>query len=64
MMHYQLLIWCLHALIAITLALLSLGIRDRFREEAGAMEVDIRVEVFRTERVDLFGELLRDVRIP
>ena len=28
------------------------------------MEVDIRVEVIRTERVDLFGKLLRDVRIP
>jgi hypothetical protein len=48
----------------IALALLSLGIGDRFREEAGTVEVDVRVEVMRTERVDLFGKRLRDVRVP
>ena len=31
---------------------------------SAAVEVDVRVEVMRTARVDLFGGLLRDVRIP
>ncbi len=61
---FQLLIRRLHVLVVIALALLSLGICDRLREEAGAVEVDVRVEVIRTEGVDLCGERLRDVRIP
>jgi hypothetical protein len=49
----QLLIGCFHSgarpkalrlLVAITLAFLPLGIRDRLRAEARAMEVDVRVE--------------------
>ena len=45
----------LHILIAIASALLSLGIRDRLREEARAVEVDVRVEVIRTEIIDQTG---------
>ena len=47
------------SVVAIALALLSRGIR----EEAGAVEVDVRVQEIRIERVDLFGELLRDLGI-
>ena len=54
----------LHAPVVSARALLSLGICARLREEAGTVDGDVRVEVIRTECVDLFSERLRDVRIP
>ena len=59
----QLLIRSRHLLVAITLALLPLGIRDRLREEARAVEVDVRVEEVGAESVDHAGAVLRDMRI-
>jgi hypothetical protein len=58
---FQLLIGRGHVLVAI--ALLFRGIRDRLREESGTVEIDVQVQEVRTERVDLFGELLRDLGI-
>ena len=52
----------LHVPVVSARALLSRGIGDRLREEAGTVEGDVWVEVLRTERVALFGERLRDVR--
>ena len=40
-----------------------LGIRDRLREEAWAMEVDVRIEEVGTEGIDHAGTVLRDVGI-
>ena len=56
---FQLLIRRLHVLVAIPRAFLSCGIRDGLREEARAGELALGVQDVRTERVDLFGELLR-----
>ena len=60
---FQLLIGRGHVLVAIALALLFRGIRDRLREESGTVEIDVQGQEVRTEHVDLFGELLRDLGI-
>ena len=52
-----------HVLVAVFLALFSLGIRDRFREETRPVEIDVRVEVVRAEGVDQAGAVLRDMRV-
>ena len=61
---FQLLIRCLHVLIAKTRARLSYGIRYGLREDARGMEDHRGVQEVRPERVDLFGKQLRDVRVP
>ena len=38
-----------------------LGIRDRFRKEARAVEVDVRVEVIRAEIIDQADAVWRDM---
>jgi hypothetical protein len=60
---FQLLIRRLHVPVVIALTLRSFGIRDRLREKTRAVEVAVRVEVIRTECIDLFSTLLRDMRV-
>ena len=52
-----------HVSITVVLAFLAMLIRASHREKAGAVEIDVGIEILPAERIDLAGMVLRDMCI-
>jgi len=49
--------------VGVVFALFALGVGDRHRKEAGAMKIEVRIEIRMVKVVELLGITLGDMRI-